>query len=236
MRWAARETHISTACLARSLEESGFAEGSAEAVIVWERFRSAAIGGKWFAAGGLEDGVLSLHMAGIVAKLPVDLVEEMGERETVRLGHGDASKAARLPSAAHLFERACQADASMEAFEERSARRASVPRIPGRTRDRSAHRAPVARARVWWAAEEAKRRLSFEPEVMVGEEALATIDGKPLLSDAGKGPSDLGAILLVGGSTRAPLVARLIEERTGLTPRGEIHPDLCVVLGAGSRA
>ena len=124
---------------------------------------------------------------------------------------------------------------------------------------------PVARARVWWAAEEAKRRLSFEPEVMVREEALATVDGKPLhleveitreqyeemirplieqtlehlskaLSDAGKGPSDLDAILLVGGSTRTPLVARLIEERTGLVPRGEIHPDLCVALGAGVMA
>jgi len=124
---------------------------------------------------------------------------------------------------------------------------------------------PVARARVWWAAEEAKRRLSFDPEVTVREESLAVIDGKPLhleleitreeyeemirplveqtlehmskaLSDAGKGPSDLDAILLVGGSTRTPLVARLIEQRTGLTPREEIHPDLCVALGAGVMA
>src|ERR1700733_12019588 len=124
---------------------------------------------------------------------------------------------------------------------------------------RSGH--PVARARIWWAAEEAKRRLSFEPEVQVREEALATVDGNPLhleieitreqyedmirplldqtldhmskaLSDAGKSPSDLDAILLVGGSTRTPLVGRLIEERTGLTPREEIHPDLCVALGA----
>ncbi len=124
---------------------------------------------------------------------------------------------------------------------------------------------PVARARMWWAAEEAKRRLSFEPEVTVREEALAAVDGKPLhleleitreqyeemirplieqtlehlskaLADAGKGPSDLDAILLVGGSTRTPLVTRLIEERTGLVPRGEIHPDLCVALGAGVMA
>ncbi len=124
---------------------------------------------------------------------------------------------------------------------------------------------PVARARIWWAAEEAKRRLSFDPEVTVREEALATVDGKPLhleleitreeyeemirplveqtlehmskaLADAGKGPSDMDAILLVGGSTRTPLVARLIEERTGLTPREEIHPDLCVALGAGVMA
>jgi molecular chaperone DnaK (HSP70) len=124
---------------------------------------------------------------------------------------------------------------------------------------------PVARARLWWAAEEAKRRLSFEPEVTVREEGLATVDGKPLhleleitreqyeemirplieqtlehlskaLSDAGKGPADLDAILLVGGSTRTPLVARMIEERSGLAPRGEVHPDLCVALGAGVMA
>src|ERR1700733_6020258 len=124
---------------------------------------------------------------------------------------------------------------------------------------------PVARARIWWEGEEAKRRLSFDPEVTIREEALATADGKPLhleleiereeyenmirplveqtlehmskaLADAGKGPSDLDAILLVGGSTRTPLVARMIEERTGLTPREEVHPDLCVALGAGVMA
>ncbi len=123
----------------------------------------------------------------------------------------------------------------------------------------------VARARVWWAAEEAKRRLSFDPEVTVREEALAAVDGKPLhleleitreqyeemirpliektmehlskvLADAGKMPADLDAILLVGGSTRTPLVTRMIEERTRLVPRGEIHPDLCVALGAGVMA
>jgi molecular chaperone DnaK (HSP70) len=128
---------------------------------------------------------------------------------------------------------------------------------------RSGH--PQARARIWWAAEEAKRRLSFDPEVTIREEALATVDGKPLhleleiereeyedmirplveqtlehmskaLADAGKGPSDLDAILLVGGSTRTPLVARMIQERTGLPPREEIHPDLCVALGAGVMA
>jgi molecular chaperone DnaK len=121
---------------------------------------------------------------------------------------------------------------------------------------------PVARARIWWAAEEAKRRLSFEPEVTIREEALIKVKGKPLhleleitreqyadmirplleqtlesvskaLTDARKGPSDLDAILLVGGSTRTPLIKQMLQERTGLTPREEIHPDLCVALGAG---
>jgi len=120
----------------------------------------------------------------------------------------------------------------------------------------------TARARLWWAAEEAKKRLSSEPYVKIREEALAMQDGKPLhlelelsrveyeklilplvestldsvskaLGDAGKKPSDLDAILLVGGSTRTPLVSRLLQERTGLEPRQEVHPDLCVALGAG---
>jgi molecular chaperone DnaK (HSP70) len=43
----------------------------------------------------------------------------------------------------------------------------------------------------------------------------------------------LDAILLVGGSTRTPLVSRLLQERTGLEPRQDVHPDLCVALGAG---
>jgi molecular chaperone DnaK (HSP70) len=37
----------------------------------------------------------------------------------------------------------------------------------------------------------------------------------------------------VGGSTRTPLVSRLLRERTGLEPREDVHPDLCVALGAG---
>ena len=121
---------------------------------------------------------------------------------------------------------------------------------------------PVARARLWWAAEEAKKRLSFEPEVAIREDALVSEKGKPLhlelevtreqyeamirpllektlesvskaLADSRKSPGDMDAILLVGGSTRTPLVSRLLHERTGLVPREEIHPDLCVALGAG---
>ena len=120
----------------------------------------------------------------------------------------------------------------------------------------------VALSRLWWAAEDAKKKLSFEPFVKIREEALVHIDGKPLhleteisreeyeamirpsiestldsvskaMADAGKRPDDLDAILLVGGSTRIPLVSRVLEERAGITPRHDIHPDLCVALGAG---
>ena len=124
------------------------------------------------------------------------------------------------------------------------------------------HGHPAAHARLWWAAEEAKKKLSFEPYVRVREEALVIENSKPLhldlelsraeyeemirslvestldsvsqaLSDAQKSPSDLDAILLVGGSTRTPLVSRLLRERSGLEPRQDVHPDLCVALGAG---
>jgi molecular chaperone DnaK (HSP70) len=53
------------------------------------------------------------------------------------------------------------------------------------------------------------------------------------LDDAGKRAGDLDAILLVGGSTRTPLVSCLLQERTGLEPRQDVHPDLSVALGAG---
>ena len=120
----------------------------------------------------------------------------------------------------------------------------------------------AAHARLWWAAEEAKKKLSFEPYVRVREEALLIENGKPLhlnleisrdeyeemirpliestfdsvskaLGDARKSPGDLDAILLVGGSTRTPIIAQRLREVTSLEPRQDVHPDLCVALGAG---
>jgi len=120
----------------------------------------------------------------------------------------------------------------------------------------------AARARLWWAAEEAKKTLSFEPYARIREEALMVADGTPLhlelevsreayeamigplvdstlesvskaLQDARLSPRDLDGILLVGGSTRTPLVSTRLRERTGLDPRQDVHPDLCVALGAG---
>ena len=102
----------------------------------------------------------------------------------------------------------------------------------------------AAKARLWWAAEDAKKRLSFEPYVKIREEALVE-SGTPLhldlevsrdeyealirplvestldstskaLQDAGKTARRVDAILLVGGSTRTPLISALLTERTGL--------------------
>ncbi len=53
------------------------------------------------------------------------------------------------------------------------------------------------------------------------------------LSDAGLLPQAVDAVLLVGGSTRTPLVLNLLEKMCGKAPRQDLHPDLCVALGAG---
>ncbi|HVQ76457.1 MAG TPA: Hsp70 family protein [Candidatus Binatia bacterium] len=119
-----------------------------------------------------------------------------------------------------------------------------------------------AMSRLLRAVEEAKKRLSFEPYTRLREEHLATRDGVPVhldleisreeyerlirhlventldsvhraLADAGKQPGDVDEILLVGGVTRTPLVSQLLRDTTGLAPRQEVHPDLCVALGAG---
>jgi molecular chaperone DnaK (HSP70) len=119
-----------------------------------------------------------------------------------------------------------------------------------------------AKARLWWAAEEAKKKLSQEPYARIREESLAERNGKPLhlemeisrtdyealirplvestldsvsqaLRDSGRKPGDMDAVLLVGGSTRTPLVFNLLAERMAIEPRQDVHPDLCVALGAG---
>jgi molecular chaperone DnaK len=43
-------------------------------------------------------------------------------------------------------------------------------------------------------------------------------------------------VVLVGGSTRTPLVSRLLEERLGQPPHQEVNPDLCVAMGAAIQA
>jgi molecular chaperone DnaK len=50
--------------------------------------------------------------------------------------------------------------------------------------------------------------------------------------EAGIEYDDLDKILLVGGSTRMPIVRDFIQEETGITPSSEIHPDEAVAIGA----
>jgi len=55
---------------------------------------------------------------------------------------------------------------------------------------------------------------------------------KRALSDAGIASSELGKVLLVGGSTRIPAVQDKVKQLTGHEPSKALNPDECVALGA----
>ncbi len=52
------------------------------------------------------------------------------------------------------------------------------------------------------------------------------------LTDAGMKASELGKVLLVGGSTRIPAVQDKVKQLTGQEPSKTLNPDECVALGA----
>jgi len=124
---------------------------------------------------------------------------------------------------------------------------------------------PAALARIQRAAETAKIALSDQPYVTVTEEYLLEAKDEPLhlsleisredyeelirhyveetlaaahiaLEGARLAVADVEEILLVGGATRTPLIARRLEEEFGLQPRGDVEPDLCVAMGAAIQA
>ncbi len=55
---------------------------------------------------------------------------------------------------------------------------------------------------------------------------------KQALSDSGFKPSDIDRVLLVGGSTRVPLVQQKVKDLLGKEPDKGINPDECVAVGA----
>src|SRR5262249_28983051 len=123
----------------------------------------------------------------------------------------------------------------------------------------------VARSRVLRAVEAAKRNLSYHPVARIEEEFIAEKDGtalhlneeitrelyealiRPLLDrtmdhlqraldDARLTPGQIDKVVLVGGSTRTPLVGQLLEARLGQPAHQEVNPDLCVAMGAAIQA
>lgn len=56
------------------------------------------------------------------------------------------------------------------------------------------------------------------------------------LDEADLGYEDIDKILLVGGSTRIPIIRTMLEEETGIKPSSEVHPDEAVAIGAAYHA
>ena len=56
------------------------------------------------------------------------------------------------------------------------------------------------------------------------------------LADATINPAEIDEVVLVGGSTRMPLVRRIVAEFFGRSPHSEINPDEVVALGAAVKA
>ncbi len=121
---------------------------------------------------------------------------------------------------------------------------------------------PLAMARIHRAAEEAKIKLSSAPYALIEEEFLTSNEThlsfelaredyqemiRPFIDEtleavhialdgAGLTSSDIDEILLVGGSTRTPLIQQNLKDLFQLQPRSEINPDLCVAMGAAMQA
>jgi len=56
------------------------------------------------------------------------------------------------------------------------------------------------------------------------------------LKDAGLRPNDIDEVVMVGGSTRIPLVRQRVQELFGRVPHTELNPDEVVALGAAVQA
>ena len=122
-------------------------------------------------------------------------------------------------------------------------------------------RDPTAMVRVREAAEQAKKELSGTETAQISLPFIAQAGGTPVhldmtltrtkfneltrdlvdrtegpvrsaLSDAGIAASELGRVLLVGGSTRIPAVQDKVRALTGKEPSRSINPDECVAQGA----
>ncbi|MEM9214181.1 MAG: Hsp70 family protein [Cyanobacteria bacterium P01_F01_bin.150] len=78
-------------------------------------------------------------------------------------------------------------------------------------------------------------RTDFEKLIQpMLQETLEAIDRA--LKDADMEPDELDRVILVGGSTRIPLVQKLVQDHLSGVPVSSFEPDLCVGLGAAMQA
>src|SRR5689334_6618886 len=74
-------------------------------------------------------------------------------------------------------------------------------------------------------------------EQLMGDLVNRTIEPcNKALADAGKKPSEIAEVVLVGGSTRIPMVQKLVKEFFGREPHKGVNPDEVVALGPAVQA
>jgi len=99
-------------------------------------------------------------------------------------------------------------------------------------------RRPVAKTMLYGAAGSMRAEVSRQ----AFDEAITSFVGRAdmlvevALDEAGIKPSDVDTVLLVGGSTRVPLVRSHLQELFGFPPECSINVDECVALGAALHA
>jgi molecular chaperone DnaK len=82
-----------------------------------------------------------------------------------------------------------------------------------------------------------KRFTRAEFEVLIRPIVDRTLEPcRQALKDAGLDAAQIDEVVLVGGSTRIPLVRSLVGELFGKTPHSELNPDEVVALGAAVQA
>ncbi|MEC7925655.1 MAG: molecular chaperone DnaK [Thermodesulfobacteriota bacterium] len=74
-------------------------------------------------------------------------------------------------------------------------------------------------------------RSKFE-QIIDSKIKSSLVPCKNALDDAGLKPSDINEVILVGGSTRIPLVQKVVKDFFGKEPHKGINPDEVVALGA----
>lgn len=76
-----------------------------------------------------------------------------------------------------------------------------------------------------------------EFEELIRDQALKTLmEVDKALEDSRLSVSDIDEVLLIGGSTRIPLIQNLVEEKFGKKSKKDINPDEAVAMGAAIQA
>ncbi|NVO19329.1 MAG: molecular chaperone DnaK [Bacteroidetes bacterium] len=123
------------------------------------------------------------------------------------------------------------------------------------------HKDPMALQRLKEAAEKAKIELSSSSSTEINLPYIMPVDGIPkhlvrtlsrakfeqliddlvrstidpcrnAMKDAGLSPSDINEVILVGGSTRIPIIQKTVEDFFGKVPSKGVNPDEVVAVGA----